>query len=85
VEPSREGFRYARAKIEFSNPGPRTCRFVRYKILWGSWSKEIKLEDVSIPAGQTRERWIKVDSEHGDISALTVKSARVEVTTDCGG
>ena len=85
VEPSKESAPYARAKIELSNPGPMPCRFVSYTLSWGASTKEIKLEDVSIPAGQTRERWIKVHPADGDLGALKVESARVEATTECGG
>lgn len=85
VEPSREGIPYARAKIEFINPGTRPCRFVSYKLSWGPSSKEIQLEEFTIPGGQTRERWLKVHPDDGDLRALSVQSARIEVKTDCGG
>jgi hypothetical protein len=58
---------------------------MRYKLVWGGSSKEIKLEDLSIPAGETRERTLKVHPNDGDIKALSVESAQVEVQTDCGG
>jgi hypothetical protein len=85
VEPSKESVPYARAKIELTNPGPKPCRFVSYKLSWGASTKEIELEGVSIPAGQTRERWIKVHPNDGDLGALKVEGARVEVKTECGG
>ena len=71
VEPSKESVPYGRAKVEFTNPGTTPCRFESYKLSWGTSSKEIKLEDFTIPGGQTRERWLKVHPDDGDLpSAL---------------
>jgi hypothetical protein len=85
IAPSTESASYARAKLEFKNPTARPCRIPRYKLLWGSSSKEIKLEDFAIPAGEIRERWIKVHPDDGDLGALSPESARVELQSDCGG
>src|SRR4051812_18925469 len=49
-----------KVKILFENLSPWSCRFVSYKVSWASSSKEIKLDGVTIPAGQTRERSIKL-------------------------
>lgn len=85
VGPSKESAPSSRAKVEFKNPGPKPCRFTGYTLSWGSSSKTIKLEGFTIPPGETRERSIKVHPDDGDLSALTVESARIEVKADCGG
>lgn len=85
VEPSKESVPYTRAKIELTNPGPKPCRILSYTLSWGAASKEIKLEDLTISPAQTRERWIKVHPNDGDLKALTVEGARVALKTDCGG
>jgi hypothetical protein len=85
VTPSKESEPFSRAKIEFKNPGPKPCRFIGYKLLWGASSKTIELDGFTIPPGETRERSIRVHPNDGDLGALTVDSARVEVNADCGG
>jgi len=85
VAPSRESVPYTKAKILFTNPTKRACRFVSYKLTWGAAHKDIKLDAFSVPAGETRERWLRVNPDEGDLAALTVEGARVEVQVDCSG
>jgi hypothetical protein len=84
VAPSKESAPGARAKIIFSNPSKRACRVLGYKLTWAGKSKAITLESLTIPPGETRERWLKVSPDDGDLAALTPESARVDVQTDCG-
>jgi len=72
-----------RAKIVFDNPTARPCQFKSYALSWAGARKEVKLDNFTIPAGETRERSLKVHPEDGKVEALTVESARVEVQTDC--
>lgn len=83
VEPARDGSVALRAKILFKNPTGRSCRFLSYKLTWGTSSKEIKLDALVIPAGENRERWLKVHPEDGDLSDLTEVKSLVQVQTDC--
>jgi hypothetical protein len=84
VEPARDGGLYLRAKILFKNPTDRKCRFLGYRLTWGTSSKEIKLDaGFIIPAGENRERWLKVHPEDGDLSDLTEMKSLVQVKTEC--
>jgi hypothetical protein len=83
VEPARDGSVALRAKILFKNPTSRSCRFLSYKLSWGTASKEIKLDSLVIPAGENRERWLKVHPEDGDLSDLTEVKSLVQVQADC--
>jgi hypothetical protein len=74
-----------RAKVAFANPSGRPCRFVGYTLFWGSARKAIKIEGFTLPPGETRERWIKVGADDGDLAALTPEGSRVEVTAECEG
>jgi hypothetical protein len=83
VEPARDGSATLRAKILFKNPTNGPCRFLSYKLTWGTASKEIKLDSLTIPAGENRERWLKVHPEDGDLSDLTEVKSLVQVHTTC--
>jgi hypothetical protein len=85
VEPSRESAPGARAKVLFANPSGHPCRFVGYTLSWGSARKVIKLEGFTVPPGETRERWIKVGADDGDLAALTPEGSRVDVKAECEG
>jgi hypothetical protein len=85
VEPGKDGKASARAKVVFSNPSGRPCRFVGYTLSWGSARKAITLEGFTLPPGETRERWIKVGADDGDLAALTPEGSSVEVKADCEG
>ena len=85
VAPSQESALYAKAKIVFKNPSKRACRFVGYKLSWRGAHKDIKLDGFSVPPGETRERWLRINADEGDLAALTPEGARVEVQVDCGG
>lgn len=82
VEPAKDGLSL-RAKILFKNPTNGPCRFLSYKLTWGTTSKEIKLDALVIPAGENRERWLKVHPEDGDLNDLTEVKSLVQVQTDC--
>lgn len=73
-----------RARILFENPGKRPCRVLRYKMSWGSHAKSVTLQDLTLPPGETRERWLKVSSDDGDLDALTPEAAQVDLEVDCG-
>jgi hypothetical protein len=83
VAPSKESATYVRAKILFSNPSRRACRILAYKLVWAGRSKAIVLQDLTLPPRETRERWLKVSPDDGDLRALTPESGRVEMQTDC--
>ncbi len=76
---------FVRAKIIFENPGRGACRVLGYKLVWAGKSKAITLQDLTLPPGETRERWLKVSPDDGDLGALTPASGQVELKTDCGG
>ena len=84
VAPSKESAAYVKAKIVFTNPSKRACRFVGYKLSWGAAHKDIKLETFSVPPGETRERWLRVNPDEGDLGGLTPEGSRVEVQVECG-
>ena len=75
---------YVRAKILFSNPSKRACRILGYKLAWAGKSKTVTLQDLTLPPGETRERWAKVNPEDGELGSLTPESSTVELQTDCG-
>jgi hypothetical protein len=83
IAPSKDDVAYVRAKIVFSNPGKGPCKIPGYKLSWAGKSKAIKLQDLTIPPGETRERWLKVSPEDGDMAALTPESGRVELQAEC--
>jgi hypothetical protein len=85
IEPARDGSVALRAKILLKNPTNHTCRFLSYKLTWGTASKEIKLEPLVIPPGENRERWLKLHPEDGDLSDLTEVKSLVQVQADCEG
>ena len=84
IAPSRESVPGARAKIVFTNPSHRACRVLGYKLTWAGKSKAITLESLTLPPGETRERWLKLNPDDGDLAALTPESARVDLQIDCG-
>jgi len=84
IAPSKEDVPYVRAKILFSNPSRAACRVLGYKLLWAGQSKAITLQDLTLPPGETRERWLKVSPGDGNLAALTPESGRIELQTDCG-
>jgi hypothetical protein len=58
---------------------------VGYTLSWGSAKKTIQLQGFTVPPGETRERWIKVGADDGDLAALTPEASRVEVKVECDG
>ena len=85
VEPARDGSIALRAKILLKNPTNHVCRFLSYKLSWGTASKEIKLEPLVLSPGENRERWLKVHPEDGDLSDLTEIKSLVQVQVECEG
>jgi hypothetical protein len=83
VVPSKEDLPYVRAKIIFSNPSSAACRVHGYKLVWGAASKAITLKDLTLPPGETRERWLKVSPGDGDLAALKPESGRIDLQIEC--
>lgn len=83
VEPSKESAQHVRAKIVFSNPSRVPCRVAGYKVTWAGKSKSITLDDLTLPPGETRERWLKVSPDDGDVAALGPESAKVDLRVEC--
>jgi hypothetical protein len=79
-----KGEPFVRAKIVFENPGKSGCRVLGYKLLWAGKSKAITLGDLTLPPGETRERWLKVSPDDGDLAALTPSSGQIELKAECG-
>jgi hypothetical protein len=84
VVPAKDDTRGVRAKIIFENPGRSACRVLGYKLSWAGKSKAITLQDLTLPPGETRERWLKVSPDDGDIAALTPSSGQIDAKIDCG-
>jgi hypothetical protein len=83
VVPGKEDVPSVRAKILFSNPSAAGCRVSGYKLVWGSQSKAVVLRDLTLPPGETRERWLRVAAGDGDLASLSPQSGRVELTVEC--
>ena len=83
VVPSKDDVPYVRAQLLFSNPSSAACRVLGYKLVWGAASKAITLKDLTLPPGETRERWLKVSPGDGDLAALKPESGRIELQTEC--
>jgi hypothetical protein len=84
VEPGKESIPDARARVVFSNPTGRPCRFTGYKLTWPGATKTVKLDGFTVPPGETRERVLKVHPADGDLAKLTPESAQVTIEVDCG-
>jgi hypothetical protein len=83
---SPESIMYRRVKVAFSNPTARACAFTAYTLHWGAFSKKLDLDGFSVPPGQTRERWAKVnpdDSGYAELEKIDVAQISVEVKSDC--
>src|SRR5262245_58775883 len=76
---SAEATAYMKVTAVFKNPSSRPCKLRRYTLVWSGGQKEIKLDDFSVPAGESRERTVRVHPEDGDLKTLTMQSARVEL------
>jgi hypothetical protein len=83
VVPGKEDVPSVKAKILFSNPSAAACRVSGYKLVWGAQSKAVTLRDLTLPPGETRERWLRVNAGDGDLASLSPQSGRIELTTDC--
>jgi hypothetical protein len=83
VVPGKEDVPSVRAKILFSNPSAAACRVSGYKLVWGAQSKTVTLKDLTLPPGETRERWLRVSAGDGDLAALSPQSGRIELGIEC--
>jgi len=83
VEPSKESVTYTRVKIVFENPTKTACRITGYRLSVGAWRKEIKLDGLVLPPGETRERWLKVNPDDGAPGDPPLASGQVEIEADC--
>lgn len=82
VEPGKESALDLRAKIVFTNPTKHACRVQSYKLAWPGSSKVVKVDGLSIPAGETRERWLKLHPNDGELAKVTPADTRVELDCD---
>lgn len=83
---SLESAPYARLKVVFSNPTSKTCTFTAYTVRWGTDSKTFDLATFSVPPGETRERWGRVNPNDAGFKELEKTAAAqigVEVKSDC--
>jgi hypothetical protein len=83
VEPRTDDAKGVRARILFSNPSSRACRVVGYKMSWAKRNKAVTLQDLTLPPRETRDRWLRVSPDDGDLDALTPEAARVELSLEC--
>ncbi len=67
----------------FTNPTSRPCRIPSYTLVWPGGTKEIRLDDFTVPPGQSMQRSVRVHPDDGDLGKLTAESARIEVAGQC--
>jgi len=72
-----------RAKVQFTNPTKRPCRLSGYTLTWGGKHKTVTVKEVTIPAGETRDRWIKLDADEADAAQLPIENVGVKLAIDC--
>ncbi len=72
-----------RVKLVFINPTARPCAITRYVLSWPGGSKPAQPDSFRIPAGESRERWLIVHPNDGDLSALTPDAAKITIEADC--
>jgi len=80
---SAEGTAYMKVTAVFTNPSSQPCTIRRYTLVWSGGTKQIELEDFSIPAGSSRQRSVKVHPDDGDLKTLTMQSAHIDLPK-CG-
>lgn len=83
---SLESAPYERLKVIFSNPTSKPCTFTAYTIRWDSASKTFDLASFTVPPGETRERWGRVNPNDAGYAALEkrdIAAIAVEVKSDC--
>lgn len=85
--PSRESAPYTRVKVVFDNPSARPCTFSGYTLRWGQGLKKtLSMEPFTIPAGETRERWVKMDPSdagYDELEKADIAALAVTVKSDC--
>jgi hypothetical protein len=84
VAGSKESTAYMKVTAVFSNPGTSPCSIPKYTLIWSGGTKEIKLDDFTIPPGSSRQRSVKVHPDDGDLKTLTMESARIDLPPKCG-
>ena len=67
----------------FTNPTSRPCRIARYTLEWPGGTKAIQLDDFVIPAGENRQRSVKVHPTDGDLTKLSTEGARMVLPARC--
>jgi hypothetical protein len=82
VEASKESALYHLVRIAFENPTPGPCKIQRYTVRWGNDAKSFDTP-FSIPPGESRERGAKIHPNDGDVEALTVNAATIEIEATC--
>jgi hypothetical protein len=83
VSGSAESTAYMKVTSIFTNPTSKPCRISRYMLVWPGGTKQIQLDDFSVPPGESRQRSVRVHPEDGDLKKLTSESARIEVGASC--
>jgi hypothetical protein len=68
----------------FSNPTKKACKVSGYKLTWAANKKAVTTQEFPLPPGETRDRWIKLDRDDGDLATLTAESGKVELVIACG-
>ncbi len=79
-----DGAGKGRAKVLFSNTSKKPCRISGYTMRWSGRSKALNVGEFALPPGETRERWIKLDHDDGELTAITPDTATIELRVDCG-
>lgn len=83
IRVSTESPIYKRAKVVFDNPSSSPCSIKGYALSWPGGSKPAQPEAFSIPAGESRVRWLRVHPNDGDLGSLTADAATVSLESDC--
>lgn len=83
VEDSKTSVVYKRVKIVFENPTKAPCRITGYRLEVGAWHKDVKLDGLTLPAGETRDRWLKVHPDDNAPADPPLTSGQVTIEADC--
>lgn len=83
VEDSKDSVMNKRVKIIFENPTKTPCRITSYRLDVGAWHKDIKLDGLTIPPGETRDRWLRINPEDGAPADPPLSSGSVTIKADC--
>lgn len=83
VQPHTDDPADRRVHLEFFNPTKKQCTFSSYTLTWPGGSKRMPLDDVTIPSGNSRQRYLNVHPSDGDLESLTADGASVELELNC--